>query len=162
MERTRLIAAAPVRSASEAWQVVCTLIANTLERSSAISVGSVSKELAPLKGLGPALIAGGHLESKGLVLVDDGLHVTIRVLTADAALDVEENLSPIPGGAGATDAWAVYLPPAGPLDSAIAAAVKHSRHLSVKLPHTSARAEKSETSTSVIDINALRSLGNQK
>src|SRR2546428_12171070 len=99
MERTRFIAAAPVRSASEAWRIVSTLIADTLECSSSVPIGSVGKELAPLNGLGPAIIAGGHLESKGLVLVDKGLHLTIRVMTADAALDVEESLNPVPGGA---------------------------------------------------------------
>ena len=162
MERTRLIAAAPVRSASEAWRVVSTLLADTLERSSSVPTGSVGKELTPLKGLGPALIAGGHLESKGLVLVDTGLHLTVRVLTADAALDVEENLSPVPGGASATDGWTLYLPSAGGLDSAVEAAVKNSTHLSTDAPPASAPAEKSDgASRSLIDLNALRSLGNK-
>jgi len=160
MERTRLIAAAPVRSASEAWRVVSTLLADTLECSSSVPIGSVEKELAPLKGLGPALIAGGHLESKGLVLVDEGLHLTIRVMTADAALDIEENLNPVPGGASATDGWTIYLPSAGPLDGALDTAVKNSAHLSTDTPPASAPAEKSDgASRSLIDVNALRSLG---
>jgi hypothetical protein len=160
MERTRLLAAAPVRSASEAWQVLSTLLAGTLERSPSVPTGSVAKELAPLKGLGPALIAGGHLESKGLVLVDSGLHLTIRVLTADAALDVEENLNPVPGGASATNGWTLYVPSAGPLDSAVKAAAKKSPHLSTDDPPTSAPAEKSErASSSLIDVDALRGLG---
>ncbi len=162
MERTRFIAAAPVRSASEAWRVVSTLLADTLERSSSVPTGSVGKELAPLKGMGPALIAGGHLESKGLVLVDTGLHLTIRVLTADAALEVEENLNPVPGGASATNAWTLYLPSAGALDNAVKAAVKNSTHLSTDAPPASAPAEKSAgASRSLIDVNALRSLGNK-
>ena len=65
MKRQRRIAAAPVRSASEAWQVVSTLLADTLEQSPNVSAGSVAETLAPLAGLGPALIAGGHLESRG-------------------------------------------------------------------------------------------------
>ena len=133
MERNRVIAAAPVRSAFEAWKVVSKLLADTLERSRSIPAGSVAKELAPLDGLGPALIAGGHLESKGLVLVDQDIHLTITVMTADAALGVEENLSPVPG-ATATDGWTLYVPPAGPLDGAVAAAVKGSSHLSVDTP----------------------------
>ena len=162
MERSRYIAAAPVRTASEAWQVVSTLLAETLERSSSVPTGSVGKELAPLKGLGAALIAGGHLESKSLVLVDTDLRLTIHVLTADAALDVEENLNPVPGGASATDGWTLYLPSAGPLDDAVAAAVKNSRHLSTNAPPQSAPAEKSTGgSRSLIDVNALRSLGNK-
>jgi hypothetical protein len=162
MERTRFIAAAPVRSASEAWRVVSALLADTLERSSSVPTGSVANELSPLKGLGPALIAGGHLESKGLVLVDTGLHLTLRVLTADAALEVEEILSPVPGGASATDGWTLYLPSAGPLDSAVKAAVKNSTHLTTDAPPSSAPAEKSGgASRSLIDVNALRSLGNK-
>jgi hypothetical protein len=162
MERIRSIAAAPVRSASDAWQVLSTLLTDTLERSSSVPVGSVAKELASLKGLGPALIAGGHLESKGLVLVDEGMHVTIRVLTADAALEVEENFNPIPGGANATDGWILHFPSAGPLDSALKSAVKLSPHLSTDDPPTSAPAQKSESaSRSLIDIDALRGLGNR-
>ena len=162
MERTRFIAAAPVRSASEAWRVVSALLADTLESSSSVPNGSVGKELAPLRGLGPALIAGGHLESNGLVLVDTGLHLTVRVLTADAALDVEENLNPVPGGASATDAWTLYLPSAGALDSAVKTAVKNSTHLSTDAPPASAPAEKSDgANRSLIDLNALRSLGNK-
>jgi hypothetical protein len=162
MERTRLIAAAPVRSASEAWQAVSTLLVDTLERSSSVPPGSVSKELALLNGLGPALIAGGHLESKGLVLVDAGIHLTIRVLTADAALDVEENLNPVPGGASATDGWTLYLPSAGPMNSAVQGAVKNSRHLKTDAPPTTAPAEKSGgAGRSLIDVNALRNIGNK-
>jgi hypothetical protein len=160
MERTRFIAAAPVRSASEAWRVLSTLLADTLERSTSVPIGSVGTELSALKGLGPALIAGGHLESKGLVLVDIGLHLTIRVLTADAALDVEENLSPVPGGASATNEWTLYLPSAGPLDGTVEAAVKNSSHLTTAAPPASAPAEKSDgANRSLIDVNALRSLG---
>jgi len=162
MERTRFIAAAPVRSASEAWTVVSTLFADTLERSSSVPSGSVARELAPLKGLGPALIAGGHLESKGLVLVDQGLHLTVFVITAEAAIEVEENLNPVPGGAGATDDWTLYLPSAGPLDSALAAAAKNSVHLSTNVPPSSAPVEKSEgASLSLVDLDALRRLGNK-
>ena len=160
MERIRLIAAAPVRSASEAWQVLTSLLADTLERSSSVPSGSVAKTLAKLNGLGPALIAGGHLESKGVVLVDEGLHVTIRVLTADAALDVEENLNPIPGGASATDQWTLYFPPAGPLGDALNSVVKGCSHLSTAQPPTSAPTQKSERDKhSLIDVDALRGLG---
>src|SRR4051812_20087037 len=81
MERRRTIAAAPVRSASDAWQVVCRLLSDTLEKSPSIPAGSVVKELSPLRGLGPALIAGGHLEGKGLVLIDEGMHLTVLVAT---------------------------------------------------------------------------------
>ena len=161
MKRRRVIAAAPVRSAVEAWRVVSTLLADTLESSPSVPAGSVAKELAPFKGLGPALIAGGHLESRGLVLVDEGLHLTIIVMTADAALGIEENLNPVPGGVSATDGWTLYLPAVEPLDAAVAAAVKESSHLSTSTPPESAPAKKKEGGSrgSLIDVDALRRMG---
>ena len=160
MERSRTIAAAPVRGASEAWNVVSRLLADTLETSASIPAGSVLKELAALNGLGPALIAGGHLQSKGLVLVDQGLHLTILVATADAALEVEENLNPVPGGAGATTGWVLYVSAAGPLKAAVIAATETSAHLSANTPPTSApEAVKNASAESPIDIEALRRLG---
>ena len=158
MERHRTIAASPVRSAFKAWKVVTDLIAETLERSPAVPVGSVGAELAALDGLGPALIAGGHLESKGLVLCDAGLHVTVTVVTADAALGVKENLSPVPGGASATNGWILYIPLPGALNASIEAAAKRSSHLSVETPPTSApvaKTKRGDTGTE-IDLDALR------
>lgn len=160
MERSRYIAAAPIRSASEAWKVVCTLIAETLERSGSIVSGSVIKELQCLNGIGPALIAGGHLEGEGLVLVDENLYATIQVLTADAALDLAENLNPIPGGSSATTGWIVYLPSSGPLKTTVEAAAKKSIHLSTDKPKQNQRAVKVENAVDpVIDLDALRRLG---
>lgn len=155
MERQRTIAASPVRSAVDAWKTVTTLIADTLERSPVVPAGSVSEELRVLDGLGPALIAGGHLESKGLVLCDVGLHVTISVLTADAALRVSENLNPVPGGASATEGWMLYLPLPGTLDASLNAAAKRSVHLSVESPPKSAPAAKKGETASAIDLDAL-------
>ena len=158
MKRHRTIAASPVRSAAEAWQVVTALIANTLERSPKVAAGSVGGELAVLDGLGPALIAGGHLESKGLVLCDVGLHVTIRVVTADGALGVDDNLKPVPGGAGATDGWMLHIPLPGALDASVVAAAKRSSHLTVDKPPESAPAAKAvkREAGSAIDLEALR------
>lgn len=158
MKRQRTFAASPVRSAAEAWDVVSTLIAKTLERSPAVPDGSVARELAALDGLGPALIAGGHLGSDGLVLCDIGLHVTIRVVTADAALAVSENHNPVPGGGSATDAWMLYLPSPGPLDASVAGAAERSSHLSVDAPPKSAPSAKSSKRemASAIDLDALR------
>jgi hypothetical protein len=162
MERTRLIAAAPVRSASEAWSVVCRLISDTLERSPSIPNGSVVAELQRLNGLGPVLIAGGHLEKDGLVLVDEALSVTIQVLTADAALEVEENLNPVPGGASATADWKIYLPDAGPLSPALDSRIKGATHLSTAKPQASAKTVKIENPVNpLIDLDALRRLGGQ-
>ncbi len=158
MERHRKFAASPVRSAAETWEMVTTLIADTLERSPAVPAGSVGVELAALDGLGPALIAGGHLESKGLVLCDIGLHVTVTVVTADAALGVKENLNPVPGGASATGGWTLYVPLPGALDASVEAAAKRSSHLSVEPPPKSAPAAKAKKdgAGSAIDLDALR------
>ena len=157
MKRRRTIAAAPIRSAHEAWQVVCQLLATTLERSPAIAAGTVTTALSPLRGLAPALIAGGHLESNGLVLIDVDLHVTIFVMTADAALTVDENLNPVPGGARATANWMLYLPAVASLGTVIAAAVKNSPHLSTDPPPTSAPTGKAaRAGESPIDLEALR------
>ena len=160
MKRHRTIAAAPIRSAAHAWQAVSTLIAETLERSPAIPAGSVTTELATLGGLGSALIAGGHLESKGLVLIDVGLHLTVFVATGDAALKVDENLNPIPGGATATDGWMLHLPAVAPLDASIAAAVERSSHLSAATPPPSPPTANAQgrTGESPIDLDALHNM----
>ncbi len=160
MERTRFIAAAPIRSASEAWEIVCQLLTSTLERSSSVPSGSVAAELQRLKGLGPALIAGGHLEKTGLLLADVELDVSINILTGDAALDVKENLNPIPGGASATSGWKIYLQEPGPLSTALSAAVKGSSHLSIGKAQASTRTVKIENPMNpLIDMDALRRLG---
>ena len=159
MERHRTIAASPVRSAVQAWSVVVTLIATTLERSPNVAAGSVAGELAGLEGLGPALIAGGHLESDGLVLCDVGLHLTIRVVTADAALAVKENLNAVPGGGSATSAWVLHVPLPGALDKSVAGAAKRSSHLSVDAPPKTAPVPKAaRTAGAAIDLDALRTL----
>ena len=158
MNRQRTIVAAPIRSAADAWQIVTTLLTDTLARSASIPTGSVTQELDALCGLGPALIAGGHLESKGMVLVDVNLHLTITVLTADAAFDVDENLNPVPGGTSATTDWMLYLPNAGPLNASIATAVKKSAHLSADPPPTSPSSakERDHSARSLIDPALLR------
>ena len=158
MKRQRTFAASPVRSAADAWDVVSTVITKTLERSPKIPKGSVAGELAALDGLGPALIAGGHLESDGLVLCDIGLHVTIRVVTADAALAVRENPNPVPGGGGATADWMLYLPSPGALDASLARAAKRSSHLSDDAPPTSAPSDKPRMGEvgAAIDLEAFR------
>lgn len=158
MQRQRSIAAAPIRSAHVAWQVVVELLSRTLELSPDVPAGSVAQGLEPLKGLGPALIAGGHLESKGMVLVDVGMHLTIFVRTGDAALAVEENLNAVPGGADSTDGWVLHLPRAGALASSVEAAAGHSRHLSIDRPPKSApkSGTADDSGGSLIDLEAFR------
>ena len=162
MKRHRTIAAAPIRSAADAWQVVSTLIAETLERSPALPAGSVTTELATLGGLGSALIAGGHLESKGLVLIDIGFYLTVFVATGDAALNVDENLNPIPGGATATAGWTLHLPAVEPLNASIAAAVDRSSHLSAATPPPAPPTDNAQghAAESPIDLEALQNMEN--
>jgi hypothetical protein len=162
MQRHRQIAAAPTRTASEAWQVVTDLLSDTLERSPKVPDGSVAAELTALAGLGPAMIAGGHLETDGLVLVDEGLHLTIKVLTGDKALEVEENLNPVPGGASATDGWTLYLPSPAALTASISAAAKKSKHLSAESSPADAPTQKEAASDELIDLKTLRELGGRR
>ena len=156
MKRHRTIAASPVRSAAETWKVATELIVNTLERSPNVKPGSVASELAVLDGLGPALIAGGHLELKGLVLCDAGLHLTIRAITADAALGVDENLNPVPDGANATDGWKLHIPLPGALDTNVIVAANRSLHLTTeKPPDVVPAATEKRQAKSAIDLEAL-------
>lgn len=157
MQRSRTIAAAPVRSADEAWRVVVTLLAQTMERSPAIETGSVAKELAALDGLGPALIAAGHLGSNPLTLVDGDFSLDIRVETGDAALGVEENLNPVPGGAQLDDEWILHLPTPTPLVSVIETAVAGSDHLVAGKPSNANNA--AAKTSEVLDLDAIRGLG---
>jgi hypothetical protein len=94
------------------------------------------------------------------VLADEDMYVTIQVLTADAALDLAENLNPIAGGSSATAGWVVYLPSSGPLKTTIEAAAKKSIHLSTDKPKQNQRAVKVENAVDpVVDLDALRKLG---
>lgn len=134
MERRRAVAAAPVRSARTAWDVVVKLLADTLERSDHVPTGSVTTELRPLDGVAPALIAGGHLETTPLVLVASDLRLTVEILTGDAALTAEENLNPVPGGAQAPEDWVLYVPRPSALGSALDSAIQSSDHVSSEDP----------------------------
>jgi hypothetical protein len=110
MQRRRTLAGPPVRSATEAWGAVAQLLTNTLTVSTSVSELEVAAALAPLAGLAPALIAAGHLERAPLVLVDAAMHLSISVATGTAALELEENLNPVPGGASSTSTWVLHVP----------------------------------------------------
>ena len=160
MERARSIAAAPVRSASEAWAIVCKLLVDTLEKSSEVPAGSVTKALSGIRGVGIALVAGGHLEQHSLLLVASDLTVTIRVLTGDAALGVEENLNAIPGGASADANWMLYLPDKNALKPLLQTAAKSSSHLAVGKPEQKTRQVQIVNEVDpILDLDAIRRLG---
>lgn len=165
MQRTRQIAASPVRSASDAWAVVKQLIADTLERSSQVPDGSVKPSLTSVDGLLPALIAGGHLVDTPLVLVDGDLYVSIHVVRGDNAFTLQENLSPVPGGASATTGWRLYIsPPAHIVDAVEHVCESHVHLVCGKAPAPSeqkeaaSRAAESASAATAIDVDALRRL----
>lgn len=109
MERTRKIAASPVRPASETWTVIKTLLADSLERSPHIPEASVATALAPLDGIASALIASGHLASAPVVLTAGDLRLNVYAVRGDDAFTIEENLSLVPGTASAPEAWRLYV-----------------------------------------------------
>lgn len=158
MQRTRTIAGSPARTAADAWAVVVQLLTDTLERSSAISAGSVAAALEDIRGVGSALAAGGHLDETPLVLVDDSLHVSIRIVRGDNAFTLDETLDPIPGGASATADWMLYIPAPDHLADHLNSAAASSDHISTAA--APAYQEKAQAALSAsIDRDALRRLG---
>jgi hypothetical protein len=133
MQRHREIAAAPERLASETWDTICRLIVDTLARSSSIDGAKVRSELDRVRGVGTALVAGGHLVNDPVVVVADPVYLNITTATGDAAIALDENLDPVPGGASA-DRWRVYLPTPNPLADIVEAAIDGSSHLSAASP----------------------------
>lgn len=158
MQRSRSIAAAPVRSAAEAWETLVKLLADTLERSSNVQAGEVAKELVALEGVGPAMAAAGHLENNPLVLVDEALYVSFTIATGDAALSVNENLDAVPGGASATGEWRVFVPSDTPLSAAAAKAVEGSSHVCVATAPSYEEADQHSASAGLLDLAALDKL----
>lgn len=158
MHRRRHIAGPPQRTASAAWDVLFQLVKDTLNRSQHVSVDDVRQALAPLQGLGPALVAGGHLETSPVTLVSNDLNVAITVVTGTAAFAVDENLDPVPGGANATADWALYLPSPGPLASVVAAAASQSSHLSTEVPPSTTSTSSFAAEASLLNLAALDKL----
>lgn len=161
MERTRKIAASPVRPANETWAVLTTLLADSLERSPHVPDASVSTALASLNGIAAALIANGHLASEPVVLVAGDLRLNVYAVRGDDAFSVEENLSPVPGGASAPDAWRLYVPSPFHLRETVDAACAAETHLvSGKPPAVteSASAGAAASRTYSIDPAALQQM----
>jgi hypothetical protein len=144
---------------------VTKLLADTLEKSPNVDADDVSAELRSMQGLGSALIAGGHLEKSPLVVMDGDLRLEIRIATGDSALEIEENLNPIPGGGSATAAWAMHVPAPVPLAAAVREAVRGCAHVTSE----PAPAESSSSATStaprigapVLNLAAIERLRNQ-
>lgn len=160
MERTRKLAASPVRPANETWTQIKDLLAESLERSSAVPDNSVATALAPLDGLAPSLIASGYLATEPLVVVAGDLRLYIYAVRGDAAFNVDENLSPVPGAASSPANWRMYVPsPVHLRDIAAEACLGQDHLVSGKPPAvTEAAASASAARTYAIDPAALRQI----
>ncbi len=148
MQRHRTIASAPKRTAAEAWETICGLIGDALERSS-----SIERDDGGIPSIKSMLISAGHLEGHPLVLVADDLWLEITTASGGPALSLEENLNPVPGGASATE-WTLHVPQVEPMAKLVRATVKGHNHLSASEP-TAASTQAATTSASV-DLNALK------
>lgn len=159
MERTRKIAASPVRPAGEAWNLVKNLLADSLEKSSHVPDSSVASVLAPLDGIASALIASGYLANEPLVLVASDLKLKVFAVRGDNAFAVEENLSPVPGAASAPETWRVYVPSPAHLRETVDAACSNDTHLiSGKPPAATPSASVTASRSYSIDPAALQQM----
>ncbi len=151
MQRHREVAAAPERSAGEAWQVIAALLRDTLVCSPRVVDAEVDQALAAARPAGVALIAGGHLDRVPLVLVAAPVHLSVTTVSGEAALTLEENLS-VPGGAS-IEPWTLYLPTPGPLAATVrAVAATHPRLASDDPPRD---VERPSQAGSVLDRDAF-------
>jgi hypothetical protein len=153
MLRYRVIAAAPVRSASATWEVITGLVADTIATSSALSRSEAEQAMSAAAPAGRMLIAGGHLDQHPLTVVTGLVHCEITTVSGTAALTTEENLNPVPGAAGA-ETFTIYLPSPEPLGPVVSAAVTGHARLSDATPPSEPAAQ--ATSAPLIDLDALR------
>lgn len=153
MLRHRTITAAPVRSASATWQVITGLVADTIAASAALSRSEAEQAMSVAAPAGRMLVAGGHLDRHPLTLVAGLVHCEITTVSGTAALTAEENLTPVPGAAGA-ETFTIYLPSPDPLGAAVSAAVAGHVCLSDATPPSEPQAAAS--SAPLIDLEALR------
>jgi hypothetical protein len=153
MLRYRTIAAAPVRSAPATWQVITSLVADTIAASAALSVSEAKQAMSVAAPAGRMLIAGGHLDRHPLTLVAGLVHCEIATVSGSAALTLEENLSLVPGAADA-ETFTIYLPSPDPLGPVVAAAAAGHSRLSDAAPPAAPKTAAS--SAPLIDLDALR------
>jgi len=161
MERTRKFAASPVRPAAQTWAQIKDLLAASLERSAAVTDNSVAAALSPLDGLASSLIASGYLATEPLVVVAGDLQLNLYAVRGDAAFDVEENLSPVPGAASSPVGWRMYVPSPVHLRDTVAEACAGQDHLTSGKPPAAteaAAASASASRTYAIDPAALRQI----
>jgi hypothetical protein len=155
MLRHRQVAASPRRSSSETWTAIASMIVDTLDRSPSIDDVDIENTLTVAAPIGRMLVAGGHLEKHPIVVVADPLHISITTISGGGALDLDEKLDPVPGGAAATE-WMIYLPTPDPHGDAVRAVVKDSPHLSADdPPSTASPSAAKSTEAGLLDMDAL-------
>lgn len=157
MKRHRDIAAAPQRGAAATWEAITCLIAHTLSRSASINRTDVETAMRAAAPVGRHLVAGGHLDRQPLTLIAEPVYCTISTVSGTAALSLEENLNPIPGGASA-ETFMIYLPAPAVMAQAVQDAAKTSPHLSADAPPEpagEATAARAGAGVGVIDLDAL-------
>lgn len=128
MKRSRVVAAAPSRSASATWAEIEELVRSTLAASATIDENSVAAGMSAARGVGRLLVAGGHLDTYPLVLVAPPVHLSISTVSGPRALE-QEVVAGVPGGSTATE-WTLYLPTPEPLGAAVQAATNAHANLS--------------------------------
>jgi hypothetical protein len=152
LKRSRVIGAAPKRSASETWSAISSLITDTLSASSDVNMTEVEDALDAANGAGRALVAAGHLDSYPLVLVAPPVHLTITTVSGSPALQLDDPTA-VPGGASATE-WMIYLPAPEPLHELVVAATATNDRLSAE----EAPAESETVQSASIDRAAIARL----
>jgi len=157
MRRFRAIAGTPFRSASEAWVTTLDLVNSTLERSSEVPDGSCKAALSALSGIMPAMITTGVFSDYPIVVAAGPFQVALTIATGDASFTVDENLSPVPGGAAASAAWKMYIPARGAFAGPLTAIVTDMRHASTATAPE--LVEEAKASFATLDEKAFRSSG---
>jgi hypothetical protein len=153
MQRHRDIAAAPRRPATATWQAITDLVADTLDRSPHLARADVERVLLTARIAGLPLVAGGHLDKHPITLVTGAVDCTIGTVSGTAALSLEENLGPIPGGSSATG-FTVHLPTPDPLEDLVRNTADRSPHLSAD-PPTGAETRPPRSQAQLVDFEAL-------
>ncbi|MEV4845091.1 hypothetical protein AB0K20_17985 [Micromonospora matsumotoense] len=153
MLRSRMIIAAPVRSASDTWQVISRLVADTIATSALCTEQDAEAAMQAAAPVGRMLIAGGHLDRKPVVLVAGSVHCEITTLSGTAALRAEENLNAMPGAAAATS-FTIYLPSPEPLAGLVADVAATHPRLSAAAPP--APGPQARGGAALVDTDALR------
>lgn len=154
MLRYRSVAAAPMRSASAAWQVITDLVVGTIAASAELSRSDAEQAMAVAAPAGRMLIAGGHLDRHPLTLIAGLVHCEITTVSGTPALTAEENLNPVPGAVGAA-VYTIHLPVPDPLTAVVADVVAGHPRLSDVPPPAPGRRAAAGTGP-LIDLDAVR------